>query len=68
MSGIASSPRHRPPALVAGIAWVLINEDLVDQPFLEKYCVGYDEKTLRPGAGEWSLQSRYPRRGRRRDR
>lgn len=33
-------------ALVAGIAWVLINENLVDQPFLDKYCVGYDEKTL----------------------
>lgn len=28
-------------ALVAGIAWVLINENLVDQPFLDKYCVGY---------------------------
>ncbi|MDM2919454.1 molybdopterin-dependent oxidoreductase [Citrobacter freundii] len=33
-------------ALVAGIAWVLINEDLVDQAFLDTYCVGYDEKTL----------------------
>lgn len=33
-------------ALVAGIAWVLINENLVDQPFLDKYCVGYDENTL----------------------
>ncbi|MNB69270.1 putative dimethyl sulfoxide reductase chain YnfE precursor [compost metagenome] len=33
-------------ALVAGIAWVLIDENLVDQPFLDKYCVGYDEKTL----------------------
>lgn len=33
-------------ALVAGIAWVLINENLVDQPFLDKYCIGYDEKTL----------------------
>ncbi|MBA7934114.1 dimethyl sulfoxide reductase subunit A [Klebsiella sp. RHBSTW-00215] len=33
-------------ALVAGIAWVLINEGLVDQPFLDEYCVGYDEKTL----------------------
>lgn len=33
-------------ALVAGIAWVLINENLVDQPFLDEYCVGYDEKTL----------------------
>ncbi len=27
-----------------GIAWVLIDENLVDQPFLDKYCVGYDEK------------------------
>lgn len=33
-------------ALVAGIAWVLIDENLVDQPFLDKYCVGFDEKTL----------------------
>ncbi|MBH9710543.1 molybdopterin-dependent oxidoreductase, partial [Burkholderia contaminans] len=33
-------------ALVAGIAWVLINENLVDQAFLDTYCVGYDEKTL----------------------
>ncbi|MTD39715.1 molybdopterin-dependent oxidoreductase [Erwinia sp. CPCC 100877] len=37
-------------ALVAGLAWVLINEKLVDQPFLDKYCVGYDEKTLPVGA------------------
>ncbi|MGC8400416.1 molybdopterin-dependent oxidoreductase [Enterobacter mori] len=34
-------------ALVAGIAWVLIDENLVDQPFLDKYCVGYDEKRCR---------------------
>ncbi|GKX59159.1 DmsA/YnfE/YnfF family dimethyl sulfoxide reductase [Leminorella grimontii] len=33
-------------ALVAGIAYVLITENLVDQAFLDKYCVGYDEKTL----------------------
>ncbi len=33
-------------ALVAGLAWVLISENLVDQPFLDRYCVGYDEKTL----------------------
>ncbi|MEZ9028287.1 DMSO/selenate family reductase complex A subunit, partial [Vibrio cyclitrophicus] len=33
-------------ALVAGLAHVMITEDLVDQPFLDKYCVGYDEKTL----------------------
>ncbi len=37
-------------ALVAGIAWVLITENKVDQPFLDKYCVGYDEKTLPAGA------------------
>ncbi|WP_318365242.1 selenate/tellurate reductase subunit YnfE [Enterobacter sp.] len=37
-------------ALVAGLAWVLINENMVDQPFLDKYCVGYDEKTLPAGA------------------
>lgn len=33
-------------ALVAGLAHVLISENLVDQPFLDTYCVGYDEKTL----------------------
>ncbi|WP_318377787.1 selenate/tellurate reductase subunit YnfE [Enterobacter sp.] len=37
-------------ALVAGLAWVLISENMVDQPFLDKYCVGYDEKTLPAGA------------------
>lgn len=37
-------------ALVAGIAHVMIKENLVDQPFLDKYCVGYDEKTLPAGA------------------
>ncbi len=43
-------------ALVAGIAWVLINENLVDQPFLDKYCVGYDEKNLtRRCTQKWSL-------------
>lgn len=33
-------------ALVAGLAHVLITENMVDQPFLDSYCVGYDEKTL----------------------
>ena len=33
-------------ALVAGLAWVMINENLVDQAFLDTYCIGYDEKTL----------------------
>ncbi|WP_312277096.1 selenate/tellurate reductase subunit YnfE [Kosakonia cowanii] len=37
-------------ALVAGMAWVLISENLVDQTFLDNYCVGYDEKTLPAGA------------------
>lgn len=37
-------------ALVAGLAHVLITENLVDQPFLDAYCVGYDEKTLPEGA------------------
>jgi anaerobic dimethyl sulfoxide reductase subunit A len=33
-------------AFVAAMAHVMIKEDLVDQAFLDKYCVGYDEKTL----------------------
>jgi len=37
-------------ALISALAWVMINENLVDQPFLDKYCVGYDEKTLPEGA------------------
>lgn len=37
-------------ALVAGMAYVMISENLVDQTFLDKYCVGYDEKTLPPSA------------------
>lgn len=37
-------------ALVSALAWVMITENLVDQPFLDKYCVGYDEKTLPAGA------------------
>jgi anaerobic selenocysteine-containing dehydrogenase len=52
-------------ALVAGIAWVLIDENLVDQPFLDTYCVGYDEKTLPEGPGQRTLQSVYSRPRRR---
>lgn len=33
-------------AFIAAMAHVMIKEDLVDQAFLDKYCVGYDEKTL----------------------
>lgn len=32
--------------LVCAIVWVLIIENMVDQLFFDKYCVGYDEKTL----------------------
>lgn len=37
-------------ALVSALAYVMITEDLVDQAFLDTYCVGYDEKTLPEGA------------------
>lgn len=37
-------------ALAAALAHVMIVENLVDQPFLDKYCVGYDQKTLPAGA------------------
>ena len=33
-------------ALVNAIAYVLITESLVDQAFLDTYCIGYDENTL----------------------
>jgi len=36
-------------ALVNGLAYVMITEDLVDQPFLDKYCVGYDEDHMPAG-------------------
>ena len=37
-------------AFVEGLAYVMIKENLVDQAFLDKFCVGYDEKTLPAGA------------------
>ncbi|ACV21492.1 DMSO/selenate family reductase complex A subunit [Slackia heliotrinireducens] len=33
-------------ALADAIAYVLITEDMVDQDFLDTYCIGYDESTL----------------------
>ena len=33
-------------ALAAGLAYVMITEDTVDQEFLDAYCIGYDERTL----------------------
>ena len=35
-------------ALVAGLSYVLITENLVDRDFLDRYCVGYDQTTM-PG-------------------
>ena len=46
-------------ALVEAIAHVLISENLVDQPFLDKYCVGYDEKSLPAGAPKNSDYKSY---------
>jgi len=46
-------------ALVAGMAYVMISENLVDQAFLDKYCVGYDEKTLPPSAPKNSHYKAY---------
>ena len=48
--------READAALVNGLAYVMITENLVDQAFLDKYCVGYDEKTLPASAPKnWSL-------------
>ena len=33
-------------ALVAGMAWVMITEELVDRAFLDRYTIGYDEDSL----------------------
>ncbi|QLA14789.1 DMSO/selenate family reductase complex A subunit [Desulfolutivibrio sulfoxidireducens] len=36
-------------ALAAGLAFVLITENMVEEDFLQRYCVGYDEKTMPEG-------------------
>ena len=46
-------------ALAAGMAYVMIKENLVDQAFLDKYCVGYDEKTLPKSAPKGSDYKSY---------
>ena len=38
---------------------MLITENLVDQAFLDKYCVGYDDKTLPAGAPKNSDYKSY---------
>ncbi|TRW44729.1 DMSO/selenate family reductase complex A subunit [Georgenia yuyongxinii] len=37
-------------ALIAGLIHVMLEENLQDQAFLDKYCVGFDEHTLPEGA------------------
>ncbi|MFT6927012.1 MAG: anaerobic dimethyl sulfoxide reductase subunit A [Psychromonas sp.] len=46
-------------AFIAAMAHVMIKEDLVDKPFLDKYCVGYDEKTLPESAPKNSDYKSY---------
>lgn len=46
-------------ALASALAYVMISESLVDQPFLDKYCVGYDEKTLPADAPKNSHYKAY---------
>ncbi|HYG60258.1 MAG TPA: DMSO/selenate family reductase complex A subunit [Symbiobacteriaceae bacterium] len=37
-------------ALIAAIAYVLISDGLIDQAYLDRRCLGFDEKHLPPGA------------------
>lgn len=46
-------------ALCAGLAHVMINENLVDKPFLDRYTVGYDEDSLPYGAPAGSSYKSY---------
>lgn len=46
-------------ALAAGIAYVMITENLVDQQFLNTYCVGYDEDSLPESAPKNSSYKSY---------
>ncbi len=46
-------------ALVEGIAYYLITNNLVDEAFLSKYCVGYDATTLPESAPENSDYKSY---------
>ena len=46
-------------ALVAGMAWVMINENLVDNNFLSRYTVGYDEDSLPASAPKGASWKSY---------
>ncbi|QUJ04656.1 hypothetical protein KCP78_06230 [Salmonella enterica subsp. enterica] len=55
-----------PMALAAAIARVLITEDIIDKPFLDKYCIGYDGKPLcRLGAATRAIKPIFWVRARR---
>ena len=47
------------PALVAGMAYVMITENLHDQAFLDKYCVGFDEDHMPAGVPAGSSYKSY---------
>jgi anaerobic dimethyl sulfoxide reductase subunit A len=46
-------------ALAAALAHVLITENMVDEEFLKKYCVGYDENDLPDGIPSGSSYKSY---------
>lgn len=46
-------------ALVAGMAWVMITENLVDNDFLARYTVGYDEDSLPASAPKGASWKSY---------
>ena len=47
------------PALVAGMAYVMITENLHDQAFLDKYCIGFDEEHMPAGVPANSSYKSY---------
>ncbi|MCI9261107.1 DMSO/selenate family reductase complex A subunit [uncultured Adlercreutzia sp.] len=46
-------------ALAAALAYVMIEEDLIDHEFLEHYCIGFDEDTLPASAPTGSSYRSY---------
>ncbi len=46
-------------ALVAGMLHTMVKENLHDQEFLDKYCVGFDEETLPEGAPKHASYRSY---------
>ena len=46
-------------ALMDAMAWVMVHEGLLDQAFLDRYVVGFDDEHLPPGAPEGSSYKSY---------